>query len=59
VFKHQALKLYGDPSAQDVGDFTLQPPYPLGMRPRYLLPRMLNGPQSQSGRGGGERNLCL
>jgi hypothetical protein len=36
--------------------FTLRPLYPQGKSPWYPLDRRLGGPQSQSGRGGEEKN---
>jgi hypothetical protein len=39
--------------------FTPRPHFPRGKIPRYSLDRRLGGPQSRSGRCGGERNLAL
>jgi hypothetical protein len=39
-----------------VVSFTARPLYPHRNSPRYLLNRMLGGPQSRSGRGGEEKN---
>jgi hypothetical protein len=39
--------------------FTLQPLYPQGKSPWYPLDRRVGGPQSQSGRGGLEKNSQL
>jgi hypothetical protein len=39
--------------------FTPRQLYPRGMSPRYPLDRRLGGPQSQSGRGGEEKNFQL
>jgi hypothetical protein len=36
--------------------FTSRPLHPQGTNPQYLLDRRLGGPQSWSGRGGGEKN---
>jgi hypothetical protein len=38
------------------GSFTPRPLYPHGKSPWYPLDRRLHGPQSQSGRGGEEKN---
>jgi hypothetical protein len=53
-----------DPRILDLGtswrcvvSFTLRPPYPQGWIPRYLLARMLGGPQYRLSRSGEQISL--
>jgi hypothetical protein len=62
LIKHYTIKTYGwvdvySTSWRSVVSFKHRPLYPRGKSPRYTLDRRPGGPQSQSGRRGGEKIL--